>query len=134
MKKKLSFIFVILTVLLLSIQTFAQSTTYIVKWGDSMWKIAVKHQVGVSEIISANPQVKNPNLIYPGQKLNIPVVTTTAQENEVVRLVNAERAKHGLQPLSINWELARVARYKSQDMANKGYFSILLLPTVRHLG
>jgi uncharacterized YkwD family protein/spore coat assembly protein SafA len=122
-KKKLSFIFVILTVLLLSIQTFAQSTTYIVKWGDSMWKIAVKHQVGVSEIISANPQVKNPNLIYPGQKLNIPVVTTTAQENEVVRLVNAERAKHGLQPLSINWELARVARYKSQDMANKGYFS-----------
>jgi len=36
-----------------------------------MWKIAVKYQIGISEIIAANPQIKNPNLIYPGQKINI---------------------------------------------------------------
>ena len=115
-------VFILLLVLLFSSPVFAQ-TTYTVKSGDTIWKIAVKHQVGMSEIIAANPQIKNPNLIYPGQKITIPAVTTTALENEVARLVNAERAKAGLPALKINLELSRVARYKSADMANKGYFS-----------
>jgi uncharacterized YkwD family protein len=44
-------------------------------------------------------------------------------ENEVIRLVNIERSKHGLAPLKANWELSRVARMKSQDMKSKGFFS-----------
>ena len=44
-------------------------------------------------------------------------------EAEVVRLVNEQRAKNGLAPLTQNWELSRIARYKSQDMADNGYFS-----------
>lgn len=108
--------------LLFSSPVFAQ-TTYTVQRGDSIWKIAVRHQVGMSEIIAANPQIKNPNLIYPGQKITIPSVPTTSQENEVARLVNAERAKAGLPALKINWQLSRVARYKSADMAERGYFS-----------
>ncbi|HOQ07621.1 MAG TPA: SafA/ExsA family spore coat assembly protein [Clostridiales bacterium] len=122
MKKGILLILLLALLFSLSSPAFAQ-TTYTVKSGDTMWKIAVKHQVGISEIIAANPQIKNPNLIYPGQKITIPAVTTTTQENEVVRLVNAERAKAGLPALKINWELSRVARYKSADMANKGYFS-----------
>jgi uncharacterized YkwD family protein/spore coat assembly protein SafA len=103
---------------------FAQTITYTVQPGDSMWKIAVKYQVGVSEIKAANPQIANANLIYPGQKLNVPSINDVkAQENEVIRLVNVERSKHGLRPLAANWELSRVARYKSQDMINKNYFS-----------
>ena len=101
---------------------FAQSS-YTVKWGDTMWKIASRHQVGLSELISANPQIKNPALIYPGQRKTIPAVTTSSQENEVIRLVNAERARAGLPALKANWQLSRVARYKSADMANRGYFS-----------
>lgn len=95
-----------------------------VQSGDTMWKIALKYKVGVSEIISANPSVSNPNMIYPGQKLNIPALaaSTLSAEEEVVQLVNQERAKYGLKPLTSNWELARVARYKSQDMLNKNYF------------
>ena len=120
MKKRV--FLVLLFVMLFSAQTFAQST-YIVVSGDTLWKIASRNQVGVSELISANPQIKNPALIYPGQKLTIPTVTTTAQEDEVIRLVNVERSKQGLQLLTKNWELCRVARYKSADMANKGYFS-----------
>lgn len=90
-----------------------------------MWKIAVKYQVGTSEIISANPQIQNPNLIYPNQVLSIPTLSNavTEYEAEVVRLVNIERAKNDLKPLTMNWELSRVARYKSQDMHDKGYFS-----------
>lgn len=98
-------------------------TTYIVKPGDSMWKIAVRYQIGLSEIISANPQVKNPDLIYPNQKLNIPVIDDIKRfENQVIQLTNQERAKNGLSPLSAHWELSRVARYKSADMRDLRYF------------
>jgi uncharacterized YkwD family protein/spore coat assembly protein SafA len=89
-----------------------------------MWKIASKYQVGTSEIIAANPKIKNPSLIYPGQKLTIPSLDAVkAQENEVIRLVNIQRTKAGLQALTQNWQLSRVARYKSQDMIDRGYFA-----------
>ena len=43
-------------------------------------------------------------------------------ETEVVRLVNEVRAAYGLNPLEEDGDLSRVARYKSQDMRDKGYF------------
>ena len=36
---------------------------------------------------------------------------------------NEQRAKNGLKALAANWELSRVARYKSQDMVDNRYFS-----------
>lgn len=109
---------------LICIPVYAQSATYTVQSGDSMWKIAVKYEIGLSELAKANPQIKNLALIYPGQKITIPNIDSIkALETEVVRLVNVERSKKGLQLLKQNWELSRVARYKSQDMINKGYFS-----------
>ena len=103
----------------------ASAASHTVVAGDTMWKIAVKYKVGTSEIIAANPQVANPNLIYPGQVLNVPLTdaSVTAFESEVVRLVNEIRKQNGLSPLTQDWELSRVARYKSQDMRDKGYFS-----------
>ena len=38
-------------------------------------------------------------------------------------MVNAYRAQYGLSALTADWELARVARYKSQDMHDRGYFA-----------
>jgi uncharacterized YkwD family protein/spore coat assembly protein SafA len=105
---------------------YAQSTEkYTVVSGDSMWKIAVKYEVGLSEIKNANPQIANPELIYPGQILNIPKpdATVVNYENEVIRLVNEIRVKNGLNTLEADWELSRVARYKSQDMKENNYFS-----------
>nr|WP_242950615.1 SafA/ExsA family spore coat assembly protein [Clostridium grantii] len=97
---------------------------YAVKSGDSIWKICLKYQVGVSELLSVNPQVSNPDLIYPGQILRVPNLDDIKNlENEVARLVNVERNKQGLSSLKINWQLSRIARYKSQDMIDKNYFS-----------
>jgi uncharacterized YkwD family protein/spore coat assembly protein SafA len=103
----------------------AADLSHTVVRGDTMWKLAVKYEVGTSEIIQANPQVSNPDLIYPGQVLTIPQVSSavTSFESEVVRLVNEIRVQNGLKPLTANWELSRVARYKSQDMRDQGYFS-----------
>jgi len=125
MREKIILFFTTFFVLMLfGSLVFAQSTTYIVKSSDTMWKIAVKYQVGISEITSLNPSIKNAALIYPGQKILIPDLSSVqTQENEVVRLVNVQRVNNGLQILKINWQLSRVARYKSQDMVNKGYFS-----------
>lgn len=48
------------------------SAAYIVKKGDSLWAIAKQYGVALAELIRANPQIKNPNLIYPGDEVNIP--------------------------------------------------------------
>ena len=44
-------------------------------------------------------------------------------EEEIHRLINIERANHGLAPLQLSSELSRVAESHSQDMASKDYFS-----------
>ena len=111
-------------VMLLSVGALA-ATTHTVASGDTLWKIAVKYQVGLSEIKNANPQITNPALIYPGQVIQIPGVDSGVlnYESEVVRLVNEQRVKNGLSKLTEDWELSRVARYKSQDMKDNKYLS-----------
>lgn len=47
----------------------------------------------------------------------------SAYEAKVAQLVNAERAKYGLKPLTVDHQLAKVARLKSEDMRDKRYFS-----------
>ncbi|MGO1370191.1 CAP domain-containing protein [Senegalia sp. (in: firmicutes)] len=123
MKKKISSIFIIILILI-SVPVFSAQDTYKVKYGDTMWKIAVKHKIGLSEIINLNPQIENPSTIYPNQEITIPTADEGQSiEDKVIELVNVERGKNGLAPLKKNWELSRVARYKSTDMRDKNYFS-----------
>ncbi|HEY0168675.1 MAG TPA: transglycosylase family protein [Jatrophihabitans sp.] len=52
----------------------ARSTrVYTVRSGDTMYKIAVAHRIagGWQALARMNPQVKNPNLIYVGQRLGV---------------------------------------------------------------
>ena len=124
MKKLLLLLTVVFAFVIQSNPVEAQSNVHIVKPGESMWKIAVQYQIGVSEIINANTQIQDPNLIYPNQKLNIPNLNAQkGVETEVLALVNSERSKAGLKPLAMDWELQRVARIKSCDMAENNYFS-----------
>ena len=125
----------ILTVLLCTVMLFASfasgvrvsaaDITHTVVKGDTMWRIAVRYEVGISELKRANTGIKNYDLIYPGQRINIPALDSSvgAYEREVVRLVNEIRKERGLSELVHDWELSRVARYKSQDMRERGYFS-----------
>ena len=125
MKKIISLILCITFTLTLMALTVSAASYHTVVKGDTMWRIAKAYEVGLSEIKAENKHIKNPDLIYPGQVLTIPTDDSYAKEfeAEVVRLVNIERKKAGLSELKHNWELSRVARYKSDDMRDKGYFS-----------
>jgi LysM repeat protein len=46
---------------------------YSVRSGDNLSRIAQQHGVSLKQVLAANPQFqKNPNLIRPGQQVNIP--------------------------------------------------------------
>lgn len=124
-KRYFSALGAILLIPMLTIGAAAATTTHTVVSGDSLWKIANRYQVGLSEIKAANPQIQNYDLIYPGQRIHIPTMdsSVTAYEQEVVRLVNEIRKEKGLKPLTYDWQLSRVARIKSQDMKDNRYFS-----------
>ncbi len=39
--------------------------------GDTLWGIARKYATSVSALLALNPGVKNPNLIYPGERVRV---------------------------------------------------------------
>lgn len=105
-------------------------------------KAAVQNRICSGEILSINPsdiiksalsgllkpgasQPSQPTPDAPVQTPDIPQDTDGILdfESEVVSLVNDVRAQNGLSALTINQDLCQVARYKSEDMAAKGYFS-----------
>jgi uncharacterized protein YkwD len=56
----------------------------------------------------------------PGQNIN---GVLAGQEQQMLSLLNAERAKNGLKPLSLMPELTNLARLKSNDIIQNNYFS-----------
>lgn len=49
-----------------------------VQRGDTLTALAREHHVSLEALIAANPQVSNPNLIHPGQQLNLPASTPSS--------------------------------------------------------
>jgi uncharacterized YkwD family protein len=111
----------------------ASAAPYTVKDNDTMYYIAKAHGISLATIIRANPQVADPNIIWPGMVLNVPSASAsqpqyqpgTAQSSyaeQVANLVNQERAKAGLQPLQMDASLSKMALDKAKDMYNNRYF------------
>ncbi|TMW70300.1 CAP domain-containing protein [Alteribacter natronophilus] len=114
------------------------SDTHTVESGDTLFQISQQYGVSLSDIIDANSDIQDPNMIYPGQVVTLPSSDSAQQsrqtseqtsselsqfEQEVVRLTNEERTQRGLPELEIAEDVADVARDKSADMRDQGYFS-----------
>lgn len=48
------------------------SSSYTVQYGDTLSGIAQRFGVSLAALEATNPQITNPNLIYPGERLSIP--------------------------------------------------------------
>ena len=57
-----------------------ENNIYTIKSGDTLSEIALEYGTTVSNILSLNPLITNPNLIYPGQNITI----NTSNSNESV--------------------------------------------------
>ncbi|HBF38025.1 MAG TPA: hypothetical protein DDW50_11955 [Firmicutes bacterium] len=65
---------------------------YTVKPGDTMFFIAKRNNISLQELINANPQIADPNTIYPGQVLCIPIapMTPNCAGNQTYRVVSGD--------------------------------------------
>ena len=48
------------------------SSEYTVKSGDTLSAIAQRHQTTLSSLLRLNPDIDNPDRIFPGQRLKLP--------------------------------------------------------------
>src|SRR5690606_20931137 len=91
---------------LLIIRDADAETAYKVQHGDTLWKIAHKFGLSLRSLINSNPQVHDPDLIFPGQEINIPAGKDKRndnvmedQDNQLLELTNNKRKQLGLKPL-----------------------------------
>lgn len=49
----------------------AEAQWYTVVKGDTLWSIANRYGLGMDALLGMNPQIKNPNLIYPGDRIRV---------------------------------------------------------------
>ena len=123
MKNKLKKSIIALSIAALT-TTNAYASVHTVIKGDTMWKISKQYETQLKKLLSINTHIEDPEVIFPGDKVNIPDKNSSisAFEREVVELVNEIRKENGLSPLTIDEDLSRVARLKSQDMSDNNYF------------
>ncbi|MFC4818750.1 SafA/ExsA family spore coat assembly protein, partial [Dokdonella ginsengisoli] len=50
----------------------SSSNDYTIQRGDTLSGIAERNGVSLQSLLAANPQIRNPDVIYPGQSLSIP--------------------------------------------------------------
>lgn len=98
---------------------------YLVGRGDTLWEISKGNTSTLQEIIKQNPQISNPNLIFPGQKIKLTELPASHSVRAVNLLnrTNELRIKAGLMPLKIHEKLNEAAARKSEDMKNQSYFA-----------
>ncbi|WP_188890301.1 LysM peptidoglycan-binding domain-containing protein, partial [Paenibacillus radicis (ex Gao et al. 2016)] len=71
---------------------------HVVKQGDTLWKLSKAWGVPLADMIKANPQLKNPNVLLTGEIVNIPKAGHASVE---LPAAGTGSAHHPLHPMSI---------------------------------
>lgn len=81
-------------------------------------------QVGstASKFLTIEPQSRE-SIILSLDRASLHLAVDEETENQMLKLVNSERAKVGIKPLKLDIQLREVARSHSRDMFERGYFS-----------
>ena len=109
-----------------NIKTFKEPPfeAYKVLKGDTFWFIAKRYGLDYKELMRLNPTVVPTNMqIGSTIKLKPSAPSASSFEEQVVALVNQERKKAGLAPLTHRADIKNVAEKKAMDMINSNYFS-----------
>lgn len=97
---------------------------YKVSKGDTFWFIAQRFGLDYKRLMELNPNVEPRNMqVGSVIRLKPSAGAVSGFQEEVVRLVNQERAKYGLKPLTHRADVKNVAQKKAIDMINSNYFS-----------
>lgn len=88
-------------------------TTYIVKAGDTLYKIARSNGLTLQELLEINPSIRNPNFIQVGDIINIPTGTGTTtgidpdDVDVVARTIMGEaRGESDQGKIAVGWVIA----------------------------
>ncbi|MEL1133838.1 LysM domain-containing protein [Desulfitobacterium sp. THU1] len=76
--------------------TVIKGDTYTVVSGDVLWKIAQKHNMTTEALIKLNPQLKNTNLIFPGDKIVVKAAAVTPATPAAAPAVAAKKLYQGI--------------------------------------
>lgn len=100
------------------------TTYYTFVWNGYTYKIPVitQKQPVQKAPVTDSGQTTGPTATTPTVD-QIASQTAVSEVQQVVNLVNAERAKVGLAPLKVNTNLANMAKVKAEDMRDLKYFS-----------
>ena len=123
LKKEVSIFFFLLFVWLCFEGNVYAISKYTVQSGDTIWKISLKHNVDLEGLLRENPQVVNPNIIYPGDTLFLPDKQRIRKSEfqKMLYLINQERGRGGLPLLQQDEKLTDIANKKAFDMKDQGY-------------
>ncbi|MCM3651962.1 CAP domain-containing protein [Metabacillus litoralis] len=97
---------------------------YKVSKGDTFWYIAQRYGLDYKKLMQLNPTIQPTNM-HVGEviRLKASASSPSSFEEQVVQLVNQQRAKAGLKSLTHRADVKNVAQKKAQDMINSNYFS-----------
>ena len=141
--------YVAMSLIVIGIGTPVYASNCNVKSGDTIWHIAKRYHINFHDLKELNKGLfKDLDLIYPKEKVDLPdhdhgtstnnnssndeiesgsnkieEVDSSSEALEVLRLVNIERKKQGLNELILNHTLNGIATKKAEDMRDNNYFS-----------
>ncbi|TWH56873.1 LysM domain-containing protein [Desulfitobacterium sp. LBE] len=99
----------------------AAGTYYTVVSGDFFWQIAAKHGLTIDALAKLNPQIKNVNLIFPGQKILVKAeevaATSTSTSTSTVAVAPAAKKLYQGIGMVANYR-DNTARQKDHDNLN----------------
>lgn len=91
-------------------------STYTIKRGDTLSGIASRYGTDVSTLMGLNPYIKNANLIYAGNSLNLPGQQSVQQATQTTAQPTTTQSTQAVQPTQTTQQLAE--SYAKNQTAN----------------